>query len=41
MAVGGVGADLSNMADEGAVGAADGVREVAYELCYLVCDYLF
>src|SRR5207237_1832685 len=42
VAVGGLGADLGNMADEGAVGpAADGVREVAYELCYLACDYLF
>jgi hypothetical protein len=42
VAVGGLGADLGNMADEGALGAAaDGVREVAYELCYLACDYLF
>jgi hypothetical protein len=42
VAVGGLGADLGNMAGEGAVGqAADGVREVAYELCYLACDYLF
>jgi hypothetical protein len=42
VAVGGLGADLGNMADEGAVGgAADGVRAVAYELCYLACDYLF
>jgi hypothetical protein len=42
VAVGGLGADLGNMADEGAVGAAaDGVREVAYELCYLACDFLF
>jgi hypothetical protein len=42
VAVGGLGADLGNMADEGAVGTvADGVREVAYELCYLACDYLF
>jgi len=42
VAVGGLGADLGNMADEGAVGAAaDTVRAVAYELCYLACDYLF
>jgi hypothetical protein len=42
IAIGGLGADLGNMADEGAVGqAVDGVREVAYELCYLACDYLF
>ena len=42
VAVGGLGADLGNMAGEGALGpAADGVREVAYELCYLACDYLF
>jgi hypothetical protein len=42
VAVGGLGADLGNMADEGAVGgAADGVRAVAHELCYLACDYLF
>ena len=40
--VGGVGADLGNMADEGAAGPdADGVRAVAHELCYLACDYLF
>ena len=38
----GVGADLGNMADEGAVGrAADGVRAVAHELCFLACDFLF
>jgi hypothetical protein len=42
VAVGGLGADLGNMADEGAAGAAaDGVRAVAHELCYLACDYLF
>lgn len=42
VAVGGVGADLGNMADEeGRSAAADGVREIAHELCYLVCDYLF
>jgi hypothetical protein len=42
VAVGGLGADLGNMADEGTVGgAADGVRAVAHELCYLACDYLF
>ena len=42
VAIGGLGADLGNMADEGALGAAaDGVREVAYELCYLACDHLF
>ena len=42
VAVGGVGADLGNMADEGALGpAADGVRPIAHELCYLACDYLF
>lgn len=42
VAVGGLGADLGNMADEGTTGpAADGVRAVAYELCYLACDYLF
>ena len=42
VAVGGLGADLGNMADEGAVGtAAGGVRAVAHELCFLACDYLF
>jgi hypothetical protein len=42
VAVGGVGADVGNMADEGAVGgAADGVRAIAHELCYLACNYLF
>jgi hypothetical protein len=42
VAVGGLGADLGNMADEGAAGpSADAVRAVAYELCYLACDYLF
>jgi hypothetical protein len=42
VSVAGVGADLGNMADEGAVGrAADGVRAVAHEVCFLACDYLF
>lgn len=42
VAVGGVGADLGNMAEEGAVGGtADAARAVAYELCYLACNYLF
>jgi hypothetical protein len=42
VSVAGVGADLGNMADEGAVGrAADGVRAVAHELCFLACDFLF
>ena len=42
IAVGGLGADLGNIADEeGRVAAADGLREIAHELCYLVCDYLF
>ena len=41
VAVGGLGADLGNMADEGALAtAADGVRPVARELCFLACDYL-
>jgi hypothetical protein len=42
IAVGGIGADVGNMADEGAVGAAaDTVRAIAHETCYLACDYLF
>jgi hypothetical protein len=42
VAVGGLGADLGDMADEGAVAAAaDGVRPIAHELCFLACDYLF
>lgn len=42
VALGGVGADLGNMADEPAhTPVADGVRAVAYEVCYLVCDYMF
>ncbi|HVK11710.1 MAG TPA: hypothetical protein VM597_23260 [Gemmataceae bacterium] len=42
IAVGGVGADLGNMADEeGRSAGTDGLREIAHELCYLVCDYLF
>jgi hypothetical protein len=42
IAVGGIGADLGNMADEeGRSAAADGLRDIAHELCYLVCDYLF
>jgi hypothetical protein len=42
LAVGGLGADLGNMADEGAVApASDGVRHIAHELCFLACDYLF
>src|SRR5829696_10403169 len=42
VAVGGLGADLGNMADEeGRSAGADGLRDIAHELCYLVCDYLF
>jgi hypothetical protein len=42
VAIGGLGADLGNMADEGILAtASDGVRHVAYELCFLTCDYLF
>jgi hypothetical protein len=42
VAIGGIGADLGNMADEDtkSVGA-DGLRDIAHELCYLTCDYLF
>ncbi len=42
VALGGLGADLGNMADdEPNLAAADGTRAIAYELCYLTCDYLF
>ena len=42
IAAGGVGADLGNMADEAThASVAEGVRAVAYELCYLACNYLF
>ena len=42
VAVGGLGADLGNMADEPAhAQIAEAVRAVAYEVCYLACDYLF
>ena len=42
IAVGGLGADLGNMADEGPDGrVADAVRTIAHEVCYLACDYLF
>jgi hypothetical protein len=42
VAVGGLGADLGNMADEGTIGkVGDGVRQIAHELCFLACDYLF
>jgi hypothetical protein len=42
VSVGGLGADLGNMAGEGALGGATGpVRVVAHELCYLACDSLF
>jgi hypothetical protein len=37
--VGGVGADLGNMAEEGTAPAD--VRAIAHELCYLACDCLF
>ena len=37
--VGGLGADLGNMADERV--HADDIRPIAHELCYLACDYLF
>jgi hypothetical protein len=38
----GVGADVGNMAGEAAYAAvAGGVRAVAFELCYLACNYLF
>jgi hypothetical protein len=42
IAAGGVGADLGNMAAEDAhAKVAQGVRAVAYEVCYLVCNHLF
>ena len=42
VAVGGLGADLGNMADEPAYAAvADDLRAAAHEVCYLACDYLF
>ena len=42
VAIGGLGADLGNMADEPAhAGVADEVRAIAHEVCYLACDYLF
>jgi hypothetical protein len=42
VAVGGLGADLGNMVEEGTIAkVADGVRHVAHELCFLACDYLF
>ena len=42
VALGGVGADLGNMAAEPTHAAvAAGVRAIAYEVCYLVCDYMF
>jgi hypothetical protein len=37
--IGGIGADLGNMAEEG-TDHAD-TRAIAHELCYLACDYLF
>ena len=42
VAVGGLGADLGNMADEPAYApvAAD-LRPAAHEVCYLACDFLF
>jgi hypothetical protein len=40
--VGGVGADLGNMADEGTLAkAGNGVRQIAHELCFQACDFLF
>jgi hypothetical protein len=42
VAVGGLGADLGNMAGEAAhAGVARSVRAVAHEVCYLACNYLF
>jgi hypothetical protein len=42
VSVGGIGADLGNMADEEpGRPAADAVRPIAHELCYLACDFLF
>lgn len=42
VSVAGVGADLGNMAGEAAyAGVAGGVRAVAYEVCYLACNFLF
>ena len=42
VAVGGLGADLGNMADEPAyAGVADDLRAAAHEVCYLACNYLF
>src|SRR5262245_7150586 len=42
VSVGGVGADLGNMADEERLDVvAERVRIIAYELCYRACDFLF
>ena len=42
VAVGGLGADLGNMAAEPAyAGVAADLRPAAHEVCYLACDYLF
>jgi hypothetical protein len=37
--IGGVGADLGNMAEEESYPGE--IRSIAHELCYLACDYLF
>jgi hypothetical protein len=40
--VAGVGADVGNMSGEAAyAGVARAVRAVAYEVCYLACNFLF
>jgi len=40
--VGGIGADLGNIADEETrADIAQRVRAIAHELCYRACDYLF
>jgi|GEM_PF-3679037 len=42
VSVGGIGADLGNMADEETrADVAERVRAIAHELCYRACDYLF
>jgi len=41
VSVAGLGADLGNMADEKPGAAANAIRPIAHELCYLACDFLF
>jgi hypothetical protein len=42
VAIGGLGADLGNMAVEPTYAqVSEGVRAIAHEVCYRACDYLF